>query len=285
MISSWLVRQDFIRERFDKIVWASLGQTPNLPVLQRVVYEQLTDGMWDMDADADLKMQRLGDAFHGKRVLLVLDDLWNADHEAQLNGIDRATASKVLVSSRVRAVLSNTTTTSGNDTHIVQVAVPDEESAVKMLLSTAGIATDAQAPGEALGIVKFCNLLPLAISIAGQLVKDLDLGATDDWDGILAVLKEEFDDGSKRTVEETVILTSLNAIDGRHKDNIAALFKCLALLPEDVAVPLDILAMMFQASCSTEEKSITRPKIMMIRRWLMVLIERSLVLGVSSRRP
>ena len=98
MNSSWLVRQDSIRERFGKIVWISLGQTPNLSVLQRVVYEQLTDGMWDMDADNEIKMQRLGDAFHGKRVLLVLDDLWDTEHEAKLNGIDAATERCCLIS-------------------------------------------------------------------------------------------------------------------------------------------------------------------------------------------
>ena len=47
-------------------------------------------------------------------------------------------------------------------------------------------------------------MLPLAISIAGQLVKDLALDATEDWDGILTVLKDEFADGSQRSVEDTV---------------------------------------------------------------------------------
>lgn len=79
------------------------------------------------------------------------------------------------------------------------------------------------------------------------------------------------------------ILTSLNSISGAHKDNVKKLFKCLALLPEDTIAPLDILAMIFQASCSTAEKPAPRPRIMMIRRWLNVLIERSLVLGTVDR--
>ena len=43
----------------------------------------------------------------------------------------------------------------------------------------------------------------LAISIAGQLVKELQLDSSSDWDGVLAELKEEFDaGGGQRSVEE-----------------------------------------------------------------------------------
>ena len=154
---------------------------------------------------------------------------------------------------------------------------------MKMLLSTAGMSPDQTAPKEALDLVKFCNKLPLAISIAGQLVKDLELEATADWDGIVSAMKEEFADGSRQSVEDTVILTSLKSITGTHKDNVITLFKCLALVPEDTVVPLDALAMIFEAGASTDEKPVKRPSILSIRRWLKVLIERSLVLGTVDR--
>ena len=202
--------------------------------------------------------------------------------------MDQTTASKVLVSSRVRATLVGATGSTkdlaaDDSTVVVQIALPDETQAVNMLLTTAGMKADQSAPKEALEIVKFCKMLPLAISIAGQLVKDLELDATEDWDGIVTVLKDEFADGSQRSVEETVIKTSLKSISGSHKENVTALFKCLALLPEDTIVPLDILAMLFEAGCSTEEKPVQKPRIMMIRRWLKVLLERSLVLGTVDR--
>ena len=173
---------------------------------------------------------------------------------------------------------------SGEDsTAIVQIELPTEEQAVQMLLSTAGMPADTSAPKEAVELVKFCNMLPLAISIAGQLVKDLELEAAEDWDGIVTLMKEEFADGSRKSVEDSVINTSLKSITGVHKDNVTSLFKCLALVPEDTIVPLDMLAMIFQAGCSTDEKPASRPRIMMIRRWLKVLIERSLVLGTVDR--
>jgi hypothetical protein len=129
-------------------------------------------------------------------------------HEQLLNFVDPQTASKVLISSRVRATLAGATTsaddTTGDGTIIVQIELPDEKQAVNMLLTTAGMKADQSAPKEALEIAKFCKMLPLAISIAGQLVKDLALDATEDWDGILTVLKDEFADGSQRSVEDTV---------------------------------------------------------------------------------
>ena len=77
-------------------------------MMSSVVYEQLVDnGVWDMDSsDAD-KQHRLDEAFRGKNVLLVLDDVWDAQHELSLNLVDERTASKVLVSSRVRAVVTS----------------------------------------------------------------------------------------------------------------------------------------------------------------------------------
>ena len=210
--------------------------------------------------------------------------LGDAKHETELNLVDPASASTILASSRVRAALVGSTGSSEDlnasnvGSVIISIELPDEQQAVDMLLSTADLSlkADQLPPKEAFDIANFCNKLPLAISIAGQLVKDLALDASSDWDGILAVLKDDFADGSQQSVEETVIKTSLNSISGSQKEKITALFKCLALIPEDTAVPLDILAMIFQASCSTKEKPAPRPRIMMIRKWMKVLIERSL---------
>eukprot|EP01047_Picozoa_sp_COSAG01_P043511 COSAG01_NODE_3870_length_5605_cov_4.345260_5_plen_230_part_00 len=196
VISSWLIRQVSVRELFEKIVWVPLGQTPNLSVLQRIVYEQLVDGgIWDMDATEDAKQHRLNEAFRAKTILLVLDDLWDEKHELCVNCVDENTSSKVLVSSRVRQVLvSNVGSTNdlgakSDDKYIVQIQLPSEKSAVDMLLSTAGISLEAAPPAEALQIVQFCKMLPLAIAIAGKLVKDLELDTADDWDGVVQILK------------------------------------------------------------------------------------------------
>ena len=76
VISSWLVRQSSVRQAFTKILWVTLGQTPNLDHLQRVLYEQLVaGGAWDESTSDVIKTQRMSEAFSGQNVLLILDDL------------------------------------------------------------------------------------------------------------------------------------------------------------------------------------------------------------------
>ena len=48
--------------------------------------------------------------------------------------------------------------------------------------------------------------------------------------------------------------------------NVKLLLSSLALTPEDTVVPLDMLALMFQAHVSTDEKPAPRPRIIMLRR-------------------
>eukprot|EP01050_Picozoa_sp_SAG11_P013285 SAG11_NODE_1540_length_4722_cov_2.812243_3_plen_1121_part_00 len=287
VISSWLVRQHSVRSAFENILWVTLGQTPDVSSLQRVLYDQLSPGDgWDLDAPDEIKTQKLRGAFIGKSVLLVLDDLWDNSAEEGLNFVDDGSASKVLLSSRVRSTLEGKgeQLSAEDGVEIVQIQLPSEDQAVQMLLSTAGITVkDHPIPNEAAELVRFCNMLPLAVSIAGKLVKDLELDSTADWDGIVSLLKDEFADGDSKTIEDTVIKSSLKSIRGSHKDNVISLFKCLALVPEDTVVPLEMLTFIFQAGCSTDEETVKRPKIIMIRRWLKVLIERSLILGTVDR--
>ena len=206
-------------------------------------------------------------------------------HEQYLNFVDRSSSSKVLVSSRIRTTLSGDGETESTDrVSIVDIKVPTEEQATNMLLSIAGINLgELPPPKEAFELVKLCQMLPLTISIAAQLVRDLELDATSDWDGIISLMQEEFESENRRSVEQSVIVASLNSIGGIHKDNVRKLFQCMALVPEDTVVPLEVLALIFQAASSSDETLVPRPRIMTLRRWLKLLLDRSLLLGTVDR--
>ena len=140
--------------------------------------EVLTDGLSEEE-----RQERLRLAMAGRKVLLVLDDLWErVEQEERLNFADDSSGSKVLISSRVRGVLE------GAD--IVEVGVPSEEDAVAMLLQAAGVPAGAAVPPGARQIVAFCNRLPLAIAMSAKLVKGMSLESGSDWEGVLEVMRQ-----------------------------------------------------------------------------------------------
>ena len=53
---------------------------------------------------------------------------------------------------------------------VVDISLPSDDDAVKMLLSYADLSIP-KPPAAALEIVRYCNHLPLAISIAGKFVQ------------------------------------------------------------------------------------------------------------------
>eukprot|EP01043_Picozoa_sp_COSAG02_P075351 COSAG02_NODE_15501_length_1165_cov_1.338649_1_plen_141_part_10 len=130
-ISTWLVLKESTRKQFTQIVWVALGQEPNLENLQELVYLELTSSKFEGEPTPAERRVLLKQAMAGKVLLLVLDDLWEIEHEHSLNFIDDTNGSKVLVSSRVRSVLEGT--------EIVDVVVPMGAEAVQMLLSVAGL--------------------------------------------------------------------------------------------------------------------------------------------------
>ena len=129
--------------------------------------------------------QKLTNACALKNILLVIDDCWESEHSSTLVFLDDTTNSKVLISSRVRHVLE------GGE--IIDVNHPTVEDGVAMLLGAAEVklAVGETPPAEAEKVVEMCNGLPLAIGIAGRLIREL-CDDSNDWDGVVKLLQEEF---------------------------------------------------------------------------------------------
>jgi hypothetical protein len=58
-ISTWLVRQEGSRRQFEQIVWLTLGQEPNLPGLQALLYVQLTGSDFEGDPTPGAQRKRI----------------------------------------------------------------------------------------------------------------------------------------------------------------------------------------------------------------------------------
>lgn len=281
VISTWLVRHQEVRAAFSHIVWITFGQTPNIAKLQSLLYLQMTGVELSSEFSPDEVLQALKGALSGKCVLLVLDDCWEREHADQLMFVDDDTESKVLMSSRIRGVLEGGTT--------IEIKLPSEDDALQMLLTEACLdAKSTPPPPEAKAVVHFCNKLPLAIGIAGGLLKSMELANGGDWSDVLTVLKQEFAEGGQaQSMENSIIRSSLRAVKGSKQAEVIQLFKAFALVAEDTSPPLAILELMFVATGdgldATKSKLRRAPPRLMLRSWLKILIDRSLVLGSVDR--
>ena len=290
-VSTWVAHNESVQTKFGMIAWVSLGQAPSVDTCISLLYLQLagtelTDGL-----SPDQKHQYLTQAFLGRSVLLVLDDCWDAEVGAHFNWIDKSTNSKVLISSRVRDALD------GGD--VIDVTVPSKTDAIKMLLSTAEMEMDATS-NEVSQVVDLCKRLPLTIGIAGKLIRQLAHGASmsdsDGWADVVGLLQAELNDpDGDLSIEESVIRASIKSIPEKMRKQVTRLFHGFALAPEDVQIPLPVLGMLFDANSTNPNAGSMRGRAQMngavdapllrvyIRKYLKVLIDRSLVLGTVDR--
>ena len=284
-VSCWVTRSEEARTKFGTVAWVSLGQTPVLDSCIDLLHMQLTGSSLPSGLSGDQKNEHLKQAFLSQSVLLVLDDCWDADVAKHFTWIDPSTNSKVLISSRVRDVLE------GGD--VIDVSTPSLSDAVKMLLSTAGMELEAlHNRDEVAHVAKLCKRLPLTIGVAGKLIRQLMQGSStseaSDWADVVALLEDELKDPEgSLSVEEGVIRASIKAIPKKIRKQVTQLFYGFSLVPEDRQCPLPVIGMIFHA-CSDPNgngngKSAKPLSRLLVRRYLKVLIDRSLVLGTVDR--
>ena len=256
------------------------------------------------------KQEYVKQEFRKRSVLLVLDDCWDVEAAKNLVWIDEAnTNSKVLISSRVRDVLEGSFVI-GSMPEVVDVPLPSSEDAARMLLGAAGMrekgasftgededkaAEEMKQPvelAEAVRVADVCKRLPLTIGIAAKIIRQLSI--TGDFTDVVELLQEEMAAVQESSIEEGVIRASVKSIPETIQKNVVRLFHAFSLVPEDCQIPLDVLGMIYEA-CNhgpaaagktpaarrgsiggARTKSISR---LHIRKYLKVLIDRSLVLG------
>ena len=268
-----IVRDDAVRLHFHVIVWLPLGEAPVIAKLQNLCHMQCTGKELSHELSSEEKKVALQQALKGKRVLLCLDDLWEEQHESELNLVDESAGSKVLISTRMRVLLDGG--------HQVEVGLPSPSDSARMLLAAADADTsDGRQPRGVDEVVDLCGRLPLALGIAGRLAASLGLVGTADWSGMIGVLKEELHESHSGGTEEGMIRASLRGLKGSAQEqaNVRSLLLMFALVPEDTHCPLEVMLLMFNAVHEGSNASM-----MHIRKWLRILLNRSLVLGTVDR--
>ena len=269
--ATWLARNDDVRRHFEYVVWVTLGQTPDLARMQALIYLQITGQELSSDATPEQAKELITVAMRGRDVLLILDDIWQEQHAAALDFVDTSTASKTLVTTRIRGL---------GGAAQVELGMPSQEESVKLLLASAGLSNLDQAPPEATEVVQACGCLPLAVDLAGKMLRDFGVSGGD-WAGIPELLRQELRSGDddETTVEYRVISASLNAIPLRDRAKAKEVFSVFALVAEDTHVPLGAFRILLSAITGESELV---PELQ-LRKWMQVLVNRSIVLGTGER--
>ena len=100
-IAVQLIRDPGVGAAFKKLLWVSVSQQPDTFGLIRVLYYQLTSKKLPASAEEERDaVQELRQASKGIRVLLVLDDCWDARHGESLHCVDADAGSACVITTR-----------------------------------------------------------------------------------------------------------------------------------------------------------------------------------------
>ena len=268
-----LVRSDEVRATFDKICWVSIGQDPDLPALQHTLYIQLAKCSLPEASKSDerLALAELKEASQSFCVLLILDDVWDTSHATLLNFVEPSDRhSAVVITTRLSSVISNAAE--------VQCGVLSQQASLELLLRTGGCEDLLGAPPEAaLEAVELCAHLPLTLSIAGRIIAEL----ADDWQSdLIPLFKNGSDEDSLTSVEERVVMASLQAVPGAIRAGVEAVFTVFALFAEDASVSpaaIDVVAPLVLPEGEAGAPGAQQRR--SIRQWLLQLLKSNLLQG------
>ena len=110
-LAASIVRHHDVRVSFDRLGFVSAGQEPATLAEQRTLYTQLTGSALKTAPEATASSQReeMVKATLGKKLLAVLDDVWEVVHERLLNPFDESNmasaGAKLMVTTRFAKLL------------------------------------------------------------------------------------------------------------------------------------------------------------------------------------
>ena len=148
----------------DGVLWTSLGETPNLLSELSAWAEALGVYIRGREQTVESLTAQLAATLRGQRVLLVLDDVWRAEHAAPFKVGGPACAT--VITSRLNEVAQALAPTASD---VYRLAVLDEDPALDLLQRLAP-ETVAAHPKAARDLVRDLEGLPLAIQVAGRLL-------------------------------------------------------------------------------------------------------------------
>jgi hypothetical protein len=149
----------------DGVLWASLGENPDIPGEITVWADALKLGNGDRTRKVEEISAQITAAMREKRILLIVDDVWQADHAAPFRVGGQACA--LVMTSRLNDIASALAPTAED---VYRLPVLSETAGLKLLQKLAP-ETVTEHPKETLELIRDLEGLPLAILVAGRLLQ------------------------------------------------------------------------------------------------------------------
>ncbi len=256
-LAEWAVNQEPIRQAFpDGIIWIELGTEPNLSRCLADAYT-CVDGRPPPVTGVPALSAAFADALCSRRVLVVVDDLWEASHLDPFIGLGNK-ESKLLVTTRFRF------TGLRNSLSVLVAEVTDAIARSIILEGLAQTRTDDVEP-----LVARVKGWPLLAHLMNRsIAAEISYGSsTTDALEVLTARHDErgpgdFDFGSgydrRRAVGESVEVGLAQLVRRRPIPGVRdprAAFIGLAVFPPDVRVPQDVLSFLWKSIGAIEVDS------------------------------
>jgi hypothetical protein len=196
MLTAAVIRDGRVRGAFECIAWIAMSQQPDLLQLQAKLYQQLHPQNEVMPSKAislDASVRELTKLAANRVVLVCLDDVWDSSHEASFACIDTDTASRQLITTRVKGLLQGAAE--------VELELLGLQESVELLAGVACL-DGAEISPACLEIAQLCGRLPLCLSIVGNLIRTFGAGWEQEVPSILRTdmrsLTEEASSGGSK---------------------------------------------------------------------------------------
>nr|GEV94324.1 disease resistance protein At4g27190-like [Tanacetum cinerariifolium] len=224
------------RNVFGWIVKVVIGQKINTFSVQQTVAEYIGQSLTETSKTA--RADRLHVTFEkmsqeGKKVLVILDDVWEM---VDLNDIGLSplpTGFKLLLTSRNETICTQIAVEANSDFKVVRVHVMEESEANNFFCQITGVSEESDPVLNEIGnqIVKRCGFLLLAIKLIATTLKSQEKFV---WRDTLNRLKKSDLD---KNVQE-IIEISFTFI---REEDVKAIFLLCGLFPDDFNIPIEDL--------------------------------------------
>ncbi|XP_022733499.1 uncharacterized protein LOC111287304 isoform X2 [Durio zibethinus] len=225
-----------VKELFDRVVMATMSQTPNINKIQDKFAELL--GLKFKASTEEGKAGELCQRLQGaEKILIIIDDVWKEFKLQTVGipfGVERG-GCKVLLTTRLEQVCVRMNCQQKFELHILS-----ESEAWVLFKDTAGLNdVSSELNDVAKEVASECKGLPLAIETIGKALKGANL---DGWQAANKRLKDSRHLDNEDVSEDIYNCLKLS-YDYLKRDNIRTCFLLCSLFPEDWGIEIEELVM------------------------------------------